>query len=161
MHECDKIIDTYGDMLYRVCLVQLQNKADAEDAVQETFLKYIKHRPRLTDEEHLKAWLIKVAINQSRDIHRRNRLRASESIDQLSDFLIHNDNIDENDGLAIRCLMLLPEKFSRVMILHFVEGMGYKDISKIIGRTESAVKMRIKKGRKLFCEIYYKEIGRK
>ncbi len=160
MREIDEIIDKYGDMLYRICLVRLQNDADAEDAVQETFLKYIRHQPNLATEEHEKAWLIRVAINQSRDIYRRNRFRAAEDIDQIGDILAVDENMNDGDGLVLRCLMLLPDKFRQVMLLHFVEEMEYRDIAKIIGRSESAVKMRVSKGRELFTQIYNKELGK-
>ncbi len=160
MRVCDEIIDRYGDMLYRICLVHLQNEADAEDAVQETFLKYIKHQPQTESEEHRKAWLIRVAINQSRDIRRRNRFRAAEDIDLIRDVFASDEETEREDSTVLHCLMLLPDKFRQVMLLHFVEEMGYKDIAKIICRSESAVKMRVKKGRELFLEIYHKEMCR-
>ncbi|MBP3368857.1 MAG: sigma-70 family RNA polymerase sigma factor, partial [Clostridia bacterium] len=52
-------------MLYRICLVELQNEADAEDAVQETFIRFIKKMPRTDSDEHTKAWLIRTAVNYS------------------------------------------------------------------------------------------------
>ncbi len=159
MQECEEIIDKYADMLYRICLIRLQNIADAEDAVQETFIKYIRKAPRFINEEHTRAWLIRVAINQSRDILRRNKIRYAEDIDSLRDVLADCENTDDCDGTVLKCLMRLPENYSQVMLLHFVEDMDYKAIAKIIGRSESAVKMRVKKGRELFTEIYKKEIG--
>ncbi len=157
MQECEEIIDKYADTLYRICFIQLQNTADAEDAVRETFIKYIRKAPRFFNEEHARAWLIRVAINQSRDILKRNKVRYAEDIDTLSDVLADDENTDDCDGTVLKCLMRLPEKYSQVMLLHFVEDMDYKDIAKIIGRSESAVKMRVKKGRELFREIYNKE----
>lgn len=158
MTDTESLIDLYVDMLYRICLVELQNEADAEDAVQETFIRFIKKRPRTDSDEHTKAWLIRTAVNYSRDIKRRNRIRATEDIELFCE-RIADTSSGESDGAVIRVLMSLPEKFSRVMMLHFVEELDYKTIAGIIGRTESAVKMRIKKGRELFISQYKKEMG--
>lgn len=151
MEEVEFIVDQYGDMLYRLCLVRLANEADAEDAVQDTYLKYIKKRPKFDSEKHRKAWLIRVAINLCRDIQRQKRARLSEDIESMAQ-ICTDENEDGSE--VIRTLMLLPEKYSSVMMLHFVEGQDYKTIAKAIGRSESAVKMRIKKGRELFIKIY-------
>ena len=62
------IVNKYGNMLFRICFVMLGNSFDAEDAVQETFIKYIKTNKSFESEEHIKAWLIRVATNKSRDI---------------------------------------------------------------------------------------------
>ncbi len=145
-------------MLYRICLLEMKNEADAEDAVQETFIKYITKAPSFCSEEHTKAWLIRVAVNQSRDIMRKRKIRTGEDIDVLRDKLAADNEMNEHEGLVWQCLMMLPKKYSRVMILHFVEGLDYRTISVIIKKSESTVKRRIKAGRELFREIYEKEI---
>ncbi len=145
-------------MLYRICLLELRNEADAEDAVQETFIKYITKSPEFCSDEHTKAWLIRVAVNQSRDILRRRKIRAGEDFDALRDKLAADSGMSEREGLVWHCLMKLPIKYSRVMILHFVEELDYRTISGIIQKSESTVKRRIKAGRELFREIYEKEI---
>jgi len=158
MSDIDLIVDRYGDTLYRICLVQLHSAADAEDALQDTYLKYIKKHPVFESEAHRRAWLIKVAVNRCRDILRRERIRSAEDIDSVIDLCDENSDFTREDGSVLRSLMLLPEKYSTVMLLHFVEGYDYKSSAKIIGRTESAVKMRVKKGRELFIQIYKREM---
>lgn len=151
MNEVEFIVDEYGDMLYRICLVRLANEADAEDAVQDTYLKYIKKHPQFASEEHRKAWLIRVAVNRCRDIGRQKRAHLSEDIESIASTYA----AEEGDGREVmRTIMLLPEKYSSVMMLHFVENQDYKTIAKVIGKSESAVKMRIKKGRELFIKNY-------
>ncbi len=159
MNDIDFVLDRYGDMLYRICLVELHSEADAEDALQETYLKYIRKAPEFKDEEHRKAWLIRVAVNQCRDMLRRLRIRAAEDIDSICDKYIDSGGITSDDGSVFRSLMKLPEKYSSVMLLRFVEGYDYKTIAEIIGRSESAAKMRVKKGRELFIQNYKKENG--
>ena len=66
----ENIVRTYGNTLYRLCFVMLGNESDAEDAVQESFIKYLQKAPSFENTEHEKAWLITVATNQCKDILR-------------------------------------------------------------------------------------------
>ena len=68
--DIETLISQYGDMLFRLCLIMLKNKSDAEDAVQETYIKYFQKSPSFESKEHRKAWLIRVATNQCRDMLR-------------------------------------------------------------------------------------------
>ena len=70
--DIDRIVDTYGNMLFRICLVILCNESDAEDAVQDTFIKYLSKSPTFNDSEHEKAWLITVATNRCKNMRRYN-----------------------------------------------------------------------------------------
>ena len=151
--ELEQVMNTYGNMLFRLCLVMLGNSADAEDALQEVMLKYYRKAPTFTDEEHKKAWLIKVATNQCRDIL---RFRAKHPLAEDTDIYEYKNSESENSGI-LDALMTLPEKFRLVLILHYVEEYSVKDIACIIGKTPSAVKMRLQKGRKLLKEVYRKE----
>lgn len=69
----EALIDTHTNTLYRTALAILGNPAEAEDAVQDTFLRYLETRPQLRDSEHEKAWLLRVIINAC-----RSRLRAAK-----------------------------------------------------------------------------------
>ena len=64
----EAVMHTYGNMLFRLCLIALGNVSDAEDVVQETIIKYMQKAPKFNNKEHEKAWLIKVATNKCRDI---------------------------------------------------------------------------------------------
>ena len=66
--DIEMVMHTYGNMLFRLCLVMLGNTNDAEDAVQEVFVKLISKQPNFNDSEHEKAWLLRVTINTSRNI---------------------------------------------------------------------------------------------
>ena len=145
-------VNKYGDILYRLCLVMLKNTADAEDAVQDTFIKYMLSSPSFNDDEHKKAWLITVASNKCRDILRFRKRHVSES----EDLLLNYADKTESTGI-LEALAEIPEKFRIVMTLHYVEGYKVNEIAKIIGKTSSAVKMRLAKGRKLLEEKYRKE----
>ena len=146
------VVERYGNMLYRLCLLTLGNAADAEDAVQETMIRYLQKAPVFENGEHEKAWLIAVATNKCKDILRfRSRHPVAEDMD-----LGAYAEPTEDSGI-MDALMMLPEKYRVVLILYYVEEYSIKDIAKMIGRTPSAVKMRLQKGRSLLKEAYGKE----
>lgn len=147
----ENAVDIYGDTLYRISLVILKNESDAEDAVQETFLKYLQKNPEFENAEHEKAWLTKVAVNKCRDMLRM-RKRNAELKTEAED----NRNYTEISPI-IEAMMSLPEKYRVVLQLHYIEDMKIDRIAKIINRTPSAVKMRLQKGRKLLEETYREE----
>lgn len=145
-------VHKYGDMLYRLCFVMLRNTADAEDAVQETFIAYTTKSPVFSDKEHEKAWLLKVASNKCRDILRfRNRHQLTE-LSELEAVVQ-----DDESSHILEALMELPEKFRLVLTLYYIDEYKVKEIAEIIKKTPSAVKMRLQKGRKLLEEKYRKE----
>lgn len=145
-------VHKYGDMLYRLCFVMLRNTADAEDAVQETFIAYTTKSPVFSDKEHEKAWLLKVASNKCRDILRfRNRHQLTE-LSELEAVVQ-----DDESSHILEALMELPEKFRLVLTLYYIDEYKIKEIAEIIKKTPSAVKMRLQKGRKLLEEKYRKE----
>ena len=146
------VVRIYGNMLFRTCYVILGNEADAEDAVQETIIKYMQKAPAFEDSEHEKAWLITTARNQCRDML-RFRLRHP----QINLEYLQGLSPDPHDSGILEALMSLPEKFRLVLVLYYVEEYRIEDIARIIQRTPSAVKMRLQKGRKLLEEKYRKE----
>ena len=148
----EHMIRQYGDMLFRICLVMLKNKSDAEDAVQETAIKYMQKAPFFGNAEHEKAWLIRVVTNQCRDMQRFSQRHPQTDITELQSCV----SAPESCGI-IEALMAVPEKFRIVMLLYYVEEYPVKDIAEMIGRSDSAVKMRLRKGRSLLKEIYRKE----
>lgn len=148
----EEVIHSYGDMLFRLCFIMLRSSADAEDAVQETFISYMRKAPVFETGEHEKAWLITTAKNKCRDMLRFRARHPQADIDCLQD-MPHNPN---NSGI-LEALMLLPEKHRLVLTLYYVEEYRIEDIARIIQKTPSAVKMRLQKGRRLLEEAYRKE----
>ena len=148
----ENIVRTYGNTLYRLCFVMLGNESDAEDAVQESFIKYLQKAPSFENTEHEKAWLITVATNQCKDILRFRKRHPQTDLENLRE----TPQTSSDSGI-LEALMTLPEKFRFVLTLFYVEEYRIEDIAKIIGRTPSAVKMRLQKGRRLLEETFRKE----
>lgn len=157
MEKAEKVeaaIRTYGDMLFRLCFVMLRNRADAEDAVQETMVAYLQKAPVFENADHERAWLITAAKNKSRDILRFRLRRPRLDTEYLEKLAAEPP--DCGSGI-LEALMCLPEKFRLALVLHYVEEYRVSDIARMLGITQSAVKMRLKKGRELLEKKYRKE----
>jgi RNA polymerase sigma-70 factor (ECF subfamily) len=150
--ELERVMQTYGNMLFRIALITLGNASDAEDAVQETLIKYMQKAPKFQEREHEKDWLLKVVSNTCKDILRFRSRHQVVDIEEIQEF-----SKEIQDTGILEALMSLPEKFRVVLTLYYVEEYSIETIAKVIGRTTSAVKMRLQKGRKLLEEIYRKE----
>jgi len=148
----ETIVNLYGNMLFRICYVILGSETDAEDAVQETIIKYMQKAPAFVSPEHEKAWLITTAKNHCRDMLRFRLRHPQINIEYLQGL-----SSDSSDSNILEALMSLPEKFRLVLTLYYVEEYRIEDIARIIQKTPSAVKMRLQKGRKLLEEKYRKE----
>lgn len=132
----------YSDMLYRICIVMLCNEQDAQDVVQDTFCRYLEKRPVFRDAEHEKAWLIRVASNICRDMLRFRIRHPKASIEEVENRLTEPEQVE-----TLRELLELPVKQKTAMYLHYVEGYSVKEVADIMGITEGAVKMRLRRGR--------------
>lgn len=139
----------WGDTLYRIALGMLANRADAEDAVQETMLRYLRRAPHFRDTEHEKAWLITVAMNLCRDMLRRRKIRSTVALDAVAEL-----PADEDCSEVLATLAALPPQSRQIMLLHYVEGYPVKEAARMLGISESAAKMRLKTGREKFKFAY-------
>lgn len=148
-NDIEKAVEEYADMIFRVCIVILKNEADAQDAVQETFLKYIQKAPRFETGQHEKAWLIKVATNYSRNVLKRKNRYSEANLENVA-----ANAVSEEPSFVLEALTSLPEKYSIVIALHYIDGYKVNEIAGMIGKTPSAVKMRLQKGRKLLEKAY-------
>jgi len=132
----------YGDMLFKVCMVYLCNKEDVEEVMQESFIKLIYNCPKFNNDEHEKAWLIRITINKCKDMLRsvwRTR------VVNISD--VHSYITSTSDIHTMEEIIKLPYKYKGAIHLYYFEDYSVKQISQTLKITESAVKMRLKRGR--------------
>lgn len=152
----EEVLNQYGNILFRYALLMLGNTQDAEDVVQDTLLKYWQKAPEFNDKNHEKAWLLTVTANRCRDLLRTRLRRGETALDSIAELPDVWTNPAETSGI-LEALMRLPEKYKKVVYLHYVEGYKVEEIAGMIGKSASAVKMRLKKGRELLGEQYRKE----
>ena len=134
--------DRYGNMLFQLSMVLLCNKEDAEDVVQDTFAKYLQKHPVFENEEHEKAWFLKVAANGSRDKRRCFFFRKTVSLNEIERY-----TETPEQSQVLEQLMALPPKYKTVLYLHYIEGYKIKEMTGILGMKESAVKVALHRGR--------------
>ena len=130
----------------------LQNRDDALDAVQESFLRYMTKAPDFNDSEHEKAWLIRVATNICKDMLRWRKHSNFLSLDE-----IRNIGTSEDNAQILGLLVSLEEKYRIILHLFYVEGYKTDEISAMLGISSSAVRKRLQRGRDILRELYEKE----
>lgn len=149
--------DLYGAQLYRVAYSLLQSRESAEDAVQDTFARYMTYDKPFRDEEHEKAWLIRVTINRCRDLQRAGSVREYTPLEDLLHHPGQPDNGWQEGQPVLRAVLALPEKYRTVLVLHGLEGQPVEVIASELHITASAVKMRLKRGREMLQLALAKE----
>ena len=145
--------DKYADMLYRLALSHLRRREDAEDAVHDVFMKYSDASTRFSDDEHERAWLIRVTVNRCHDILRRGKIRNHASLDEVHELPAEEDGVND----VLDAVHSLPEKYRTAIVLHHLEGFSVEEISAMLGTSVSAIKMRLSRGRELLKNQMDKE----
>ena len=137
----EEVYQTYGPALYRFCLLQMKNRADAEDVLQEVFVKRLYQSPPFESQEHERRWLFRVALNQCRDEWKKSR-RTELPLDAAA--LVAEPR---EERALLEQVAALPEKLRTVIHLHYYEGYTAEETARLLGVTVPAVKMRLKRGR--------------
>lgn len=150
----ETVYDKYADMLFRLALSHLQRREDAEDAIQDVFMKYYSTSPKFSDDEHERAWLIRVTVNRCHDLSRRGSIRDHASLDDILE-MAGEERTDAENLLAT--VHELPEKYRTAIVLHYLEGFSVEEVSGILKLSLSAVKMRLSRGRELLKSLINEE----
>ena len=130
----------YTDTVYRVAVHNTRCKSDAEDVTQEVFVKLLESSKKFKDGEHLKAWLIRVTINECRTLMRKYS-RETEQSAEIADCAVYDGDS------VLEAVKALPENYRNAIYLHYYEGYTAKEISKILDSKESTVLSWLSRGR--------------
>lgn len=144
--EYSRMVDRYANTVYRVALSIVNSPQDAEDVVQTTFLKLLIGKQEFQDEEHIRRWLIRVAVNECNSLF-RSFWRSK--VDHLEEWAAEPEfSIEERQDLyqAVRCL---PAKCRIVIHLFYYEGYSSKEIAELLHIREATVRTRLVRARKL------------
>ncbi len=144
--EITKAYETYHNMVWRICLMQLGNEQDANDGVQETFLRLIRFHGSFRDEEHEKAWLIRTAVNYCRDVQKSSwrKKRAEE----LPEELLTGEEA-ESSREVYETMQELPEQYRVILYLHYYEGYSLKEIAMLLRVNPSTLRSRFAKAKEI------------
>jgi RNA polymerase sigma-70 factor (ECF subfamily) len=146
--DTDAAINQYADMVYRIAIVQMKSKSDADDIFQEAFLRLVKYKDTIESEEHLKAWLIRVTINCCKK-HFDNAWNKKTTSMEYETGVEETYEMQEQDETVFHAIKGLSENYRSVIHLFYYEEYSVKEIAQIMEQSESTIKTRLSRARDL------------
>jgi len=155
------LVSQYAGALYRVAYSVLRNPADAEDAVQEAFVRVLRHRDTLGEVRDQRVWLIRIVWNIVLDRKRRAKTRPeTDDVAELARVLPCDGLSAEQIAAAaqhhahvLACVEKLPVKERQVLMLSAFEELTSVEIAEVLGITESSVRSRLFRARNLMADL--------
>ena len=141
-------MDRYADMVRRLCLIHVKNQADSEDVFQTVFVKYVLSSAVFENDEHEKAWFIRVTINACRDLLRSFFRSRTVPLEELIDLPAEEFDTKEVLGAVLE----LPEKYRDVVYLHYFEGYTASEIGQLMKKNVNTVYSLLTRSKKLLRE---------
>ena len=142
----DAAVGRYQDMVYRVALHVVASPHDAEDAVQEVFLRLYTYKKPFDSEEHLRRWLIRVTVNHCKNILKSGWRKRRVSLEDVAEQAVFDRPVE---GTLYRTVLSLPEKYRTVLYLFYYEEFSTAEIARTLGMSQSAVTTRLSRARAL------------
>lgn len=142
----ESIVEQYSKMLYRVAMLRMRNQEDAEEVVQDTFLRLITQVQKgmtFRDEEHVKAWLLTVAVNRGKSILSSVWNNRTEGMDSLQETAV----CDGEDNYAYAYVLRLPENYRVAINLFYYEELTTEQIAVIMKTKPATVRSYLHRGR--------------
>ena len=150
----DAVMRKYADMVYRLAYSRTGSTFDADDILQEVFLRYIRADKTYNDEEHRKSWLIRVTVNCTRSFASTawNRHKDCSEPDPNEGAEDPALKAAETKSDVMNALLQLPEKYRTAIYLFYYEDMSVSAVAKALGTTETNVRTRLSRGRDMLKE---------
>lgn len=133
----------HANSVYRLALSILKNKEEAEDVFQDVFVKFMLKAPNFNDEEHEKAWILRVTINICKDRLKSLWFNKREKLEENIPYVTPEEDTTYYE------VMKLPEKYRVVIHLFYYEGYKISEISKMLNIKESTIKSQLDRARKM------------
>lgn len=146
--QAGRIMTDYGNNVLRLAYSYLHNMSDAEDVLQDTLIQFIKKQPRFETVNHEKAWVLRVAINISKNKITYNKIRKT---DELSDTLAANET--EDLSFVWDAVKQLPSKYREVVHLFYYEGYSTAQIASLLSKKEATVRSLLLRARIKLKEV--------
>lgn len=143
----------YSDMVYRLAFARVKNKYDADDILQEVFLRFIKVKEKVNNDEHAKALLIRITINCSKSLLSSSWFKRTEPLSE--NLSVSGPGFDTLDAV-----LRLPQKYRTVIHLHYYMGYSVDEIAAILKSKPSTVKSQLHRARqKLKIDLEGEEVN--
>ena len=143
----DEVLQKYAQMVYQIAFARVKNKADAEDIMQDVFVRFIRCKTEFNDETHKRSWLIRAAINCSKSLI--GSFWRKQTVELNNEAVIHRDP----DNSVLSAVLELPKKYRTVIILHYYQGVPTGEMAEILKMNESTVRSHLFRARKLLKEL--------
>ena len=150
-----RLLEKHGDRVFRTAFMYLKNYQDAEDVLQMTFEKYLIAKPLFKSEEHEKAWLLRVAINISKNLvtcgWKKKVIYDDEQLKLFADEAVAQEGIsdsDDNSEVILKAVLALPKNLSVVIQLFYYEEYSVAQIADLLDISVGNVTTRLNRARK-------------
>ncbi len=144
--EANRAVEKYADTVRRICIVHLKNHADTEDIFQTVFLKYVLSSVSFENEEHEKAWFIRVTVNACKDLLKSFFRSRTVSLDEIIE---KPSEMPQDNREVLEAVLELPEKYRDVVYLYYYEEYTAPEIGRILEKKENTVYTLLKRARKI------------
>ncbi len=144
--EISRAIYMYADTVTRICMLYLHNKQDTEDIFQTVFIKYMHFDGSFENDEHEKAWFIRVTLNACKDLQRSFFRSRTVSLDAVQDCMAP---IPEDHREVLEAVLQLPLKYRQVIYLHYYEDRTVPQIAQLLKKSENTVYTHLKRAKEL------------
>lgn len=134
--DIEHALELFGDTIRRICFVHLQKDADVEDVFQNVFFKYALHPAEFTSQEHEKAWLIRIALNECHSLKRRF---FHQQVDLQDDFSMYGMAEQPKHPEVLYALMKLPRRYRDIIYLYYYEGYAFFEIASMLNKKEATI----------------------
>ncbi len=139
------IVEKYFNMIYKLALAETRDVHHAEDVTSDVFLKYMETKKVFESEEHIKAWLLRVTINQARSVFSSSWFKKTVPLEET----LEAAGIPEEESEVYLAVMKLPDKYRTVIHLFYYEDFSVLEIANILNSNESTVKSQLLRARGL------------
>jgi RNA polymerase sigma-70 factor (ECF subfamily) len=148
-------VETYRAMVFRVAYGYTGSFEDSDDICQDVFLKLFQSGKNFKEEEHKKAWIIRVAINASKSLLRSSWRQKRDN--RVPEDRPYYDDVADRE--LFDCVMRLPDKYRTVVYLYYYEDYSAEETAKIMGISQSAATTRLSRARDMLKKVYKEDIN--
>lgn len=147
--EVNRAVERYSDTIRRLCMIHLKNHADTEDIFQTVFLKYVLSSVSFENDEHEKAWFIRVTINACKDLLKSFFHSRTVSLEEIME---SSAALPEDNREVLEAVLSLPQKYKEVVYLHYYEEYTAPEISRILNKNVNTIYTLLTRSRELLRE---------
>ncbi len=150
--EFTRLVELFSGTVFRTALCYVKNKHDADDVMQDVFLKLYTYNKDFESDEHVKAWLIRVTANHCKNLLKSLSYRLFEPIEKAENIPTHEEKEEE----LLSIIMQLNQKCRSTMYMFYYEEYSVKEIAAILGEKETTITTRLSRGRKQLKKLLLK-----